>query len=638
MKRFISLALCIVMMFSVFSVCSVAAEAQSTNTELSVKATDVVNGKVTYNIYLEPNVSVVGAIVRVEYDEKVLEPILPETFVYKDEKTGEEYELPGFSDGGAFMLTDSYGDKVNSIPNGIYVGGKVHNKSNVVSVAYTGIAAYSSSSRRGFFSIPFKVIDSERPVTEVDFYRVEFKRSDEETEVSQTPVKFCTIKTDTFEKTIITGATPVSKGMQISWKETEGADFYRVYKKNAKGGWTPLKDVKAPATSYVDTTVKHGVKETYAVKSFNDGRYFKTYDTVTGLYVAPPSKVTTSNSGDGVKISWSAVSGADSYRVYKRVVNADGTKTSWMHLVKNTTARSYVDTNVANDVKYEYLVRTYMDKVYSAESVISAVYHYDAPTVKIASAKGGAKITWNAIDGAETYKIYRKYSGESSWTVIKTVTADKLSYTDAKATSGKKITYAVRAFSSKGSSNYIAKTINYIATPKLTSLTNGTSGAVLKWGAVKGATSYRVYRKASGEKKWTLLATVKTTAYTDKTAKSGTTYTYTVKAFNGKLSSGYDTKGLSLKYLAMPKLTKISNTSTGINVKWGAVSGASSGYRVYRKATGEKSWTLLGTVKTTSYTDKKVSNGKTYTYTVRAVSGSNLSAYNTKGVSVKRVK
>ena len=144
-------------------------------------------------------------------------------------------------------------------------------------------------------------------------------------------------------------------------------------------------------------------------------------------------------------------------------------------------------------------------------------------------------------------KIYRRNNGTSAWTALKTVTADELSYIDAGATSGKKLDYTVRAYSSKGNSHYIAKTINYVATPKLTSLTNGTSGAVLKWGAVKGATSYRVYRKATGESGWKNIGTVKTISFTDKNVTNGKTYTYTVRAVDGSNLSAYNNTGTSIK-------------------------------------------------------------------------------------------
>ena len=622
MKKIISLALCIVMLFSVVSVCAVAAERVDANDMMYVQASEVVNGQVTYTVYLKKNVSILGGVIlRVGFDKNVLQPI----------------------SGGAATVVDKYGDESDVVP-GLYVNGYVDGYDDLYSIGYINgnlSGSYSTgSSDKAFMKITFKVIDSARPVAKIDFYCVEFTSSDEEMNITKNdedPQLFMTVNHDTFGNPIINSAKVVKNGIQLSWETIGSADFYRVYKK-VDGKWKTLKDIKTGETTYVDTTAQNGAKETYAVKAFKGGMSTSTFNTITAAFASAPASVSAANSGDGVKVSWSAVSKASNYRVFKRVTKADGTKTAWEYLVKSTTAKSYVDTNVANDVKYEYMVRANVGGTYSADSTIVSLYHYDAPTVKLASAKGGVKITWNEIEGAETYKIYRRLNGATSWTGVKTVKAGTLSFVDSGATSGKKVDYAVKAVSSKGSSNYIAKTINYIATPTLTSLTNGTSGAVLKWGAVKGAATYRVYRKAAGATSWTALADVKTTSYTDKTAKSGTKYTYTVKAFNGSLASGYDSTGLTLKYLAMPKLTKISNPTGGITVTWGSVAGTSTGYRVYRKDPGSSSWKLLGTVKTTSYTDKTAVKGKTYAYTVRAVDGSNLSAYNTTGLSIKRAK
>jgi fibronectin type 3 domain-containing protein len=55
---------------------------------------------------------------------------------------------------------------------------------------------------------------------------------------------------------------------------------------------------------------------------------------------------------------------------------------------------------------------------------------------------------------------------------------------------------------------------------------------------VTGASKYYVYRKtASGS--WSKIATTTSTSYTDKTAKKGTTYYYTVKAVSGSYLSSY---------------------------------------------------------------------------------------------------
>jgi fibronectin type 3 domain-containing protein len=92
--------------------------------------------------------------------------------------------------------------------------------------------------------------------------------------------------------------------------------------------------------------------------------------------------------------------------------------------------------------------------------------------------------------------------------------------------------------------------------------------------------------------------------------------------------------GLLTKCVAAPKLTSISNTTAGINVKWGAVGGATE-YRVYRRASGENSWTYMGAVKTNQFTDKNVKRGVYYRYTVKAVSGYQ-SGYNGNGLLIKR--
>lgn len=76
-----------------------------------------------------------------------------------------------------------------------------------------------------------------------------------------------------------------------------------------------------------------------------------------------------------------------------------------------------------------------------------------------------------------------------------------------------------------------------------------------------------------------------------------------------------------------------------IKISWEKVPGA-SGYYIYRKTAGS-SWSKIGKAGSTAitYTDGKVSFGKTYTYTVRAyetISGKTvLSNYNTTGISGK---
>ena len=179
------------------------------------------------------------------------------------------------------------------------------------------------------------------------------------------------------------------------------------------------------------------------------------------------------------------------------------------------------------------------------------------------------------------------------------------------------------------------------ATPNLTKIENASNGIKITWGKVTGAQSYNVYRKTYSNGKWSGWSRIKYgvtgTSYTDTTAKSGVTYTYTVRAKNAAGLSSYNTTGLKYKFLSTPKLTSISNGSGKVTVKWNKVTGA-KGYYVYRQTYSNGKWSGWKKVATTSnnyYNDTKVSSGNYYKYTVRAYNGNYISYYNTTGLKTK---
>ncbi|PKD27439.1 fibronectin type III domain-containing protein [Ruminococcus bromii] len=255
---------------------------------------------------------------------------------------------------------------------------------------------------------------------------------------------------------------------------------------------------------------------------------------------------------------------------------------------------------------------------------------------KAESINGGVKISWGKVKGAVKYRVY--YKGSKGWTRLADTTST--SYTDSKVSSGKTYTYTVRCINSsatKFTSGYDSKgkTVKYISAPKITKAESVNGGVKISWNKSKGAEKYRVYYKDS--KGWTRLADTTSTAYTDSKVSSGKTYTFTVRCINSsttKFTSGYDSKGKSVKYISAPKITKAESVNGGVKLTWSKVKGAEK-YRVYYK--GSKGWTRLADTTSTSYTDSKVSSGKTYTYTVRCINSSAnkfTSGYDSKGVTV----
>ena len=258
---------------------------------------------------------------------------------------------------------------------------------------------------------------------------------------------------------------------------------------------------------------------------------------------------------------------------------------------------------------------------------------------KAESVDGGVKISWNKSNGAEKYRVY--YKGSKGWTRM--VDTTSTSYIDKDVSSGKNYTYTVRCINSsatKFTSGYDSKgkSVKYISAPKISKTENVNGGVKISWNKSNGAEKYRVYYK--GSKGWTRMVDTASTSYIDKDVSSGKNYTYTVRCINSsatKFTSGYDSKGKSVKYISTPKITKAESVDGGVKISWNKSNGAEK-YRVYYK--GSKGWTRMVDTTSTSYIDKDVSSGKNYTYTVRCINSSATkftSGYDSKGKSVKYI-
>ncbi len=618
MKKSFSMLMCVVMLISMFSFFGVTASAASPSDSLRIEASSFVDDMVTYNIYLKKNVSVNGAIIKILYDPDVLVPV--------------------FENDGAFMTKNSYGDSVQSV-SGVYTSGNTYNADGVCTVAYVTMTPYSTgSSERGFMTVKFKAIHPDRPVTEVKFYCVEFSSPNAELNIPKSdtaPKGMYTHTTSTISRVKLVSVISAENGLRVSWKKAAGAASYRVFKL-VNGKYAHITTVGAGVTSYDDTTVTAGQTATYSVRAVDKNNHLDSgfAGSISGTFVLAPGKVAVSIQPAGVKFGWTKVSGASSYRIYRREIYSDGSRSGWTYLYEaKSTATTYIDKTAPSGKQLEYTIRTYTSKGASAVCRFATIWYYQAPVFTLSAVTGGVNIKWSTIPGATKYNVYRKYNGAKSWTYIATVDAKTLSYLDTKAISGRNIDYTVRAFGANGSSTFTSKRIAYVGVPHLTSITNATNGITVKWNAVANATGYRVYRRAAGEKSWTYLGTTKNAYYTDKNVKSGVYYKYTVRTVFYSLFSNFES-GLLIKCVATPKLTSIANVSGGVTVKWKTVGGA-NGYRVYRRGAGQTTWTYLGTVSGGTYTDKNVTKGQYYRYTVRATSGNVFSGFDSNGLVIK---
>ncbi len=180
----------------------------------------------------------------------------------------------------------------------------------------------------------------------------------------------------------------------------------------------------------------------------NCGKTLKT-ETIPQLKCSRPELVKVSNVSKGVKIKWTAESGADYYRVYRRTKNGE-----WKYL-DSTKKTSYTDDTAKSGTKYYYSVRAINEAGISSRSNSLSKYYLEDPALtSVTSTKSGVTIKWSKVKGAERYIIYRR-TESGSYKRIKTVDgASTVSYTNKSVTSGTKYYYKVKALYSKTTSDY----------------------------------------------------------------------------------------------------------------------------------------------------------------------------------------
>jgi hypothetical protein len=252
-----------------------------------------------------------------------------------------------------------------------------------------------------------------------------------------------------------------------------------------------------------------------------------------------------------------------------------------------------------------------------------------APTGVTATAQSSSSISisWSAVSGATSYKVYYATSSSGTKSLVYTVTST--SYTHTGLTANTTYYYYVKAVNSAGESGYSSST-----SAKTSSSSSGGDGGsttapsaptgvavsnegtlliptiIVRWNSVSGATSYKVYRSATASGTYSQVGSATTsTSLIDNSPRTGTTY-YKVKAVNSAGESDFSASA-SVTYdptavvpCAVGSLSTSGN-ATRITVTWSAPStsagcGAPTGYKVYKTNPNTGTAELKQTITTAS--------------------------------------
>lgn len=168
-------------------------------------------------------------------------------------------------------------------------------------------------------------------------------------------------------------------------------------------------------------------------------------------------------------------------------------------------------------------------------------------------------LSWNKIDGADGYYVYRRIPG-NSWECIKVLKGgNSLKYQDRKVKSLETYQYMVRAYRTIEGKKWYSpyhcsgKIVTSPSVQKLSSVSSVKDGIRLTWKPQEKCSGYRIYRidKNGTKKRITDIKNGKSLSYIDRTAKKGQKYTYYVQAFAkefyGTVYSKYEKRSIVRK-------------------------------------------------------------------------------------------
>lgn len=436
--------------------------------------------------------------------------------------------------------------------------------------------------------------------------------------------------------------------VRVSWNSVAGADQYFVYRNTSNSTSGASLIATDSASPYDDTTAVAGTTYYYFVRAdsncstsaystSNSGRRQTAVGTPTGVSASDGTAC------GSVTVSWSTVSNADLYYVYRNTSNT----TSGATLLSSDTASPYVDSSGVAGTTYYYFVRANNACGTGSYSSGNAGYGSLLPSnpTGVAATDGtscaSVTVSWNAISGADTYYIYRNTSNTTAGATL--LSSDNASpYTDATAVAGTTYFYFVRAGNECGTGGYSASNSGYrniapTTAPGAVSASDGASCTpeiTINWSATANTTGYRILRNTVNNAATAAqIGTAAGPPYLDVTAAANTTYYYWVGALNacGNGPLGIPDTGNRGSAPAAPATVAATDGTRcdSVVVTWTASAGA-TGYQIWRNTVNNSGTAVqIGVDSASPYVDGTVVGSTVYFYWVRATSSCGTSGFST---------
>jgi len=454
----------------------------------------------------------------------------------------------------------------------------------------------------------------------------------------------------------------------VNWDAVSQASGYEIWRGTKQGvSYASLHDTSS-YSGYTDRSAKRDTTYYYYVRAYReDGG--KTYYSVASDQQS--GKITFSNTVTGVTVSdgahpdrivvsWDPVDCAAGYIVSRSEDGGCGDP------VSEPADASYTDTDVTVGKDYYYCVKAFQscggETFYSGYSSCNSGHAALSKPQNVQASDGMSyahiKITWEAVDGATVYEIYRPETEDGSYIHADTdgdgigdanVEADNagessvdspLIWNDTGVVREKTYWYKVKARAGNYYSTLEGQVpdsgyTKQLGMPQNAQASDGTRyyGTEITWDSVEGATWYKVHRSdhelASGESGSEIarIEDASQLSYLDTTGDHATTYWYQVQARCGGLAGPYSMADAGYRVLPAPANVQASDGTAyaHVEITWEPADGA-TWYNVWRSESENGTYAHveganIGADGELVWRDSTAEYGKTYWYKVKSRRG-----------------
>lgn len=260
----------------------------------------------------------------------------------------------------------------------------------------------------------------------------------------------------------------------------------------------------------------------------------------TAKLTAPKTVKTEISSGNSIKITWSKVTGAKGYQIY-RATSSKGT----YQLVTTAAAGkySYTNTKLTPGKTYYYKVRAYKtsgkSKLYGAYSKVISGKIVPGAVGKLkgtSTTYESADLTWGTVKYVSGYEVYMADSSSGNYVFVQQTKNN--TYNESGLEPGNNYYFKVRGFISSGNNKVYGSfspvttvTPALLAPEAITASVSAEGTTEISWDPSEGSDGYEVYKSIGNSEGYQLLTTVSDAGYIDTGLTLGSTYYYQIRAY-----------------------------------------------------------------------------------------------------------